>query len=236
MTDGRTNKEPVINNFMNENLIKRFLLEKAYEKGIEIPTFGEIPFTNSLYEKYKNGEIIINELEFEIWLENLKRNHRNFGRYLKSIGYLKNGDNLYEIASDEKISSINGICLNADKNLIISQTGEGCYSKPYNKPINGHLVINGIYDNELIYLSRLLKNKDNSFTIGYYGQGESLYTKKVLEYYKQLRKFLPLLTDEESIDVVEDTIFNRNKIYVLAHKKKPVQRKPVMVVTRYSER
>ncbi len=236
MTEDKIIEKPTIKSLMSENLVKRFLLEKAYENGTEIPTFGEIPLTNTLYEKYKNGEIVINELEFEIWLENVKRNNRSFGRYLKSIGYLKKGENLYEITSDKQISSINGICLNADKNLIISQNGEGCYGKPYNKPINGHLVINGIYDNELIYLSRLLKSKNNSFTIGYYGQDESLYTKKVLEYYKQLRKFLPLLTADESIDVVEDTVFNKDKIYVLAYKTTPVQHKPVMVVTRHSER
>ena len=221
---------------MTEYLIKRFLLEKAYETGVSIPTFGELHYEDIMFEKFKKGEIQINELEFEIWLENLKRNKRSFGVYLKSIGYLRNDMNFTEVSDDEQVTSINNICLRGDKNILLSQTGEGCYAKPYKKSIKGHLIINGVYDNQLLYLSNLFKSDDNSFTIGYYGQGESLYTKKVLEYYKQLRKFLPLLTDEESIDVVEDTIFNRNKIYVLAHKKKPVQRKPVMVVTRYSER
>ena len=221
---------------MTQKLIKRFLLEKAYEKGAEIATFGEIPFEDVLFEQFRKGEITINEFEFEIWLENLKRNKRSFGWFLKTAGYLKKDDKIYEITDADNVSSINGICLNADKNLIISQAGEGCYSKPYDKSINGHLVINGVYDNQLIYLSRLLRDTNNSFTIGYYGQSNSEYTKRVLEYYKQLRKFLPLLTGNKSINVIEDSVFNGDKIYVLTYKSSPIVQEKVVTKTRHSER
>ena len=221
---------------MTEKLIKRFLLEKAVESGADIETFGEMKYINMLFEQFKKGEIKINEFEFEIWLENLRRNKRNFGWFLKTSGYLKTNDKVYEITDDEKISSINGICLRADKNLIISQSGEGCYEKPYDKKIDGNLVINGVYDNQLIYLSRLLNDSQNSFMIGYYGQSDSNYTKKVLEYYKKLRQFLPLLTSDNEVKVVEDNVFGGDKIYVLTYQTTPTLQQPFPIENRHSER
>lgn len=221
---------------MTEYLIKRFLLEKAYETGVSIPTFGELHYEDIMFEKFKKGEIQINELEFEIWLENLKRNKRSFGVYLKSIGYLRNDMNFTEVSDDEQVTSINNICLRGDKNILLSQTGEGCYAKPYKKSIKGYLIINGVYDNQLLYLSNLFKSDDNSFTIGYYGQSDSKYTKRVIEYYKSLRKFLPLMMGQERIDVIEDTIFNGDKIYVLSHNTSWQIDEPAFVKTRHSER
>lgn len=221
---------------MTEQLIKRFLLEKAYETGVAIPTFGEFYYEHMMFEKLKAGEIQINELEFESWLENLKRNKRSFGAYLKSVGYLKNDMNVTELTDDEQVTAINSICLRGNKNIILAQAGEGCQNKPHKKPIEGQLVIDGIYDNQLIYLSNLFRNSGNSFTIGYYGQGESEYTKRVIEYYKSLREFLPLMIGQEQIDVIEDTVFKGDKVYILSYNTKPQVHRPVPVITRHSER
>lgn len=223
---------------MTEKLIKRFLLEKAYEtdEKINISIFGELNYENMLYDKLKKGEIVINELELEAWLENLKRNKRSFGTYLKSVGHLKNDMKIIEVTDDENVSSINGICLRADKTIISSTAVEGCSSKSYNEQINGHLLINGIYDNQLNYLKSLLSSENNSFTIGYYGQSRSEYTKRVLEYYEKLRQSLSSMIGGKQIDVIEDTIFNGDKIYVLSYNIKPQVREPIPVITRHSER
>ena len=221
---------------MTEQLIKRFLLERAYETGVNIPTFGELHYEDKMYEKLIKGEIQIDESQLYAWLENLKRNKKNFGLYLKSIGCFKDEENITEIADDQEISALNSICIDGNKHVLLAQAGEGCFGKPYKKQIKGHLVIDGIYDNQLIYLSNLFKNKANSFTIGYYGQCDSEYTKRVIQYYKDLRKFLPLMIGQEQIDVIEDTAFNKDKVYVLSYNTKAQIHKPVPVITRHSER
>lgn len=221
---------------MTEKLIKRFLLERAYESGKTIDRFKEIQLGELLFEKLKNGEISINELEFESWLENLKRSKRRFGDYLKANGYLKNDTKVFELTDEEDVSSINGTCLRAEKLIIPAQIGEGCYQKPAKDDLNGHMVINGIYDNQLIYLARLLKNKNSSFTVGYYGRTDSEYTKRVIEYYRQLRGFLPLLVQEQPVEVIEEEVFNSDKIYVLSYNVKPATQMVSPIKTRYSER
>ena len=220
---------------LTEKLIKRYLLEQAYENGVNIPTFGELYYEDMMYEKLKKGEITITNFDWFPWIENLKRNKRHFGNYLKSIGYLTCNQNVTEITDDEEVNSINVTAL-IEKKIIVSQAGEGCFGKPYIKHIRGHLVINGVYDNQLIYLSNLLKDNDNSFTICYYSQSDSEYTKRVIEYYKALRKFLSLMTGKNSIEVIEDNVSYRDKVYVLAYNTKPQVHEPVPVITRHSER
>lgn len=199
---------------MTEKLIKRFLLEKYYEsgEGKEIPAFGEIYTINDLYEKMSNFD----EKEFFVWLDRLKRNNKNFGNTIQDLGFLSEEQKHYEITDDISISTIKNLVENPE--FILSQSGEGCFEKPYNKQINGQLVICGIYDNQLIYLSNLLRNTNSSFIVGYYGQKDSEYTKRVIEYYKQLRKFLPLLIGDRQVDLFEDTILDSAKIITLSYK------------------
>ena len=221
---------------MTERLIKRFLLEKAYNSGNKISNFGELEYEEIMYKKFINGEIIIDESEFELWLENLKRDKRRFGTYLEANGYLTENSKLLEVTDEKDLSSIKNTHLNSEKIIIPSQMGNGCYGILSKSPIEGHMVINGLYDNQLIYLSRLLSNPNNSFTIGYYGRSDLDYTKHVIEYYKQLKSFLPLLVEKSHVEIVEEEVFNSDKIYILSYTANPDFRKTSPIKMRHSER
>ena len=199
---------------MTEKLIKRFLLEKYYESGCgtQIPTFGEIYTVNNLYDNLKDFD----EKEFFAWLEKLKKDNKNFGNTIQDLGLLSEEKKHYEVTDDVSVSAISGLV--SDLEFILSQSGEGCFEKPYNKQIKGQLVVCGIYDNQLIYLSNLLRNPNSSFVVGYYGQKDSEYSKRVIEYYKQLRKFLPLLLGGRKVELFEDTVLGSDKVITLSYK------------------
>lgn len=204
---------------MSEKLLKRYLLEKKYNDGLidQIQETSELYFSNILFEKLKKGEIEFDENDFNNWLVNLKRNKVSFGMYIKSLGYLDDKEKVFEITDDHSVSSINDIKIDAEKRILIAQSGEGCLNKPLNAKIDGHLVINGVYDNQLIYLSRLLRNPTSSFTVGYYGKINCEYTKRVIEYYKNLREFFKKMIPDSTIDFISDEMFNGNSLYTLTY-------------------
>lgn len=204
---------------MSEKLLKRYLLEKKYNDGLidQIQETSELYFSNILFEKLKKGEIEFDENDFNNWLINLKRNKVSFGMYIKSLGYLDDKEKVFEITDDYNVSSINDIKIEAEKRILIAQSGEGCLNKPLNAKIDGHLVINGVYDNQLIYLSRLLRNPTSSFTVGYYGKINCEYTKRVIEYYKNLREFFKKMIPDSTIDFISDEMFNGNSLYTLTY-------------------
>ncbi len=204
---------------MSEKLLKRYLLEKKYNDGLidQIQETSELYFSNILFEKLKKGEIEFDENDFNNWLINLKRNKVSFGMYIKSLGYLEDKEKVFEITDDYSVSSINDIKTDAKKTILIAQSGEGCLNKPLNTKIDGHLVINGVYDNQLIYLSRLLRNPNSSFTVGYYGKLNCEYTRRVIEYYKNLRQFLKKMIPDSTIDIISDEMFNGDKFYSLTY-------------------
>lgn len=201
---------------MKENLIKRYLLESAYENGTydSSVNFREISFQNSLFEKINSGKLELNENEFKKWLDGYKNLRNFFGEFLISNGYLLPDEKVIELSESESVSSIKNLKVN--KKIILAQAGEGCFAKPFNGSLEGHLIINGIYDNQLIYL---VKNVSvGSFTIGYCGDKDSLYTKRVIEYYRNLKKFLNLIVNIDQVDVKEKTI-KKNKIMILDYRK-----------------
>ncbi len=201
---------------MTENLIKRYLLEKSYESGQydNSVNFREIFFQNDLLEKINSGQFNFDENEFKKWLDGYKNLRNFFGEFLISNGYLLPDEKLIELSESESVSSIKNLKVN--KKIILAQAGEGCFAKPFNGSLEGHLIINGIYDNQLIYL---VKNVSvGSFTIGYCGDKDSLYTKRVIEYYRNLKKFLNLIVNIDQVDVKEKTI-KKNKIMILDYRK-----------------
>ena len=201
---------------MTENLIKRYLLEKSYESGQydNSVNFREIFFQNDLLEKINSGQFKFDENEFKKWLDGYKNLRNFFGEFLISNGYLLPDEKLIELSESESVSSIKNLKVN--KKIILAQAGEGCFAKPFNGSLEGHLIINGIYDNQLIYL---VKNVSvGSFTIGYCGDKDSLYTKRVIEYYRNLKKFLNLIVNIDQVDVKEKTI-KKNKIMILDYRK-----------------
>ena len=220
---------------MTENLIKRYLLEKGYEEGKEkeILSMGEIRYQDMMFDLLKQGQIALNELSLQLWLKNLKSRKMLFGSYLKDCGYLTNEEKLIEVTEDEHFSCINGIFLKGEKEKIIEPVGDSYCTKPNSNDLKGHLIINGVHANQLIYLARSCSK--GSFTIGYYGDSDSLYTKRVLDYYKKLRKVLGSMTNNDC-EITEDSALNRDKIYVLTYNTKPIVEKPVPVITRHSER
>lgn len=208
---------------MTENLIKRYLLEKAYEegKGEKIISVGEKKYQDMMFDLLKQEKIMFNELEFEYWLKILRVRKMIFGSYLKDNGYLADDDKTIEVTEDSNNSCIDGLYLLGQSEKIIETVGDSYCTKPSLSKINGHLVIDGMYANELIYLARSCAN--GSFTIGYYGEGDSLYTRRVINYYKKLKKVLKDITNN-NCKVVEDSILNKNKIYVLHYHSKPTKR------------
>lgn len=201
----------------NINLIKRYLLEQAYEDGsFKIDSEeSELIKANSLYDKLLTGEIQIDEENFDLWLRNLSRNKLSFGKYLKDSGCFDDDKKITEVTESE-ITSLSGIYLPVKRETIISSVGRECYSKPSQQYTNGHLLINGVYDNQMIYLIKAIKN--GSFSIGYYGQEDSKYTQSLIQYYKQLRTVLKSIVGREKIEVIEDKILGNDKIYVLNYK------------------
>lgn len=201
--------------FMTENLIKRYLLEQVYNKG-KLGDFGkldEFQLQNHLYNLLKMGNITIDEKDFEIWLTNLKKSKKCFGEFLRD-NHCIDDEEIIEITEDESISSVNEVFSSNESKQIIEQVGNGCYGRPNQDNLEGNLVINGIYDNQMIYLAKI-KN-DSSFAIGYCGN-DSLYTQKVIDYYKNLRNVLGLMFDHRRIEVLEEEL-EQTKIYLLTYK------------------
>lgn len=208
---------------MTENLIKRYLLEKAYEEGKEekIISIGEKKYQDMMFDLLIREKMMFDESDFEYWLKTLKVRKTIFGSYIKEQGYLADDDKMIEVTEDSNISCINGLYLFGKNEKIIETVGDSYCTKPSLSAINGHLIIDGMYANELIYLARSCAN--GSFTIGYYGDRDSLYTKRVISYYKKLKTVLRDMTNN-NCEVVEDSILNKNKIYVLNYKSTPTKR------------
>lgn len=171
-------------------------------------------FQNDLFEKINSGESIYDDEQFKKWLEDYCFLKDLFGKYLNDNGYFDGIDNLIELTESKSICSIKNLRVN--KKIIESQAGEGCFAKPFNGILKGHLIVDGIYDNQLIYLARIVAN--GGFTIGYCGKKDSLYTKRVIDYYNKIKKFLNLIVEIENVKVKEKTI-NKNKIIVLDFRK-----------------
>lgn len=201
---------------MTENLIKRYLLEKAYENGTYDSSinFREISFQNELFAKINSGELELNKNEFKEWLEEYKHLRELFGQFLIDNGYLLPDEKVIELSESESVSSVKNLKVN--KKIIVAQAGEGCFAKPFNGSLEGHLIVDGIYDNQLIYLAK--NSSIGSFTIGYYGNKDSLYTKRVIDYYKKLKRLLGLIVDIKDVDIKEKTV-NKEKIMILDYRK-----------------
>ena len=196
---------------MTENLIKRYLLEKEYElgKAKQILEIGEDFYQKELFELLKQNKIKFDEEEFLAWLANLKKNKEQFDLYLMNNGYLSGKSDIFEVVEDESL--LTGDFLTKK---IIEPIGDSCSTKPCTCDLQGHLIINGIYSNQLIYLARICSG--GTFTIGYCGGKDSLYTKRVIRYYKKIGKLLKIMTDSQ-YHLVEDSILDENKIYVLSY-------------------
>lgn len=203
---------------MAENLIKRYLLEKAYEEGKtnEILEVGEKTYQDIMFKLLEQGKIELNELNFQLWLKNLKSRKMLFGLYLKDYGYISSEERIIEVTEDENICSTAGLFLKEKDEKIIETVGDSYCTSPYQKELKGHLIINGIYANQLIYLARSCFK--GSFTVGYYGNVDSPYTQRVLNYYENLRKVLQDMTDN-NCELVEDSILSKDKIYFLTYNK-----------------
>ena len=167
-----------------------------------------------MLEKINSGQFKFDENEFKKWLDGYKNLRNFFGEFLISNGYLLPDEKLIELSESESVSSIKNLKVN--KKIILAQAGEGCFAKPFNGSLEGHLIINGIYDNQLIYL---VKNVSvGSFTIGYCGNKDSLYTKRVIEYYRKLKRVLKLIVNIDEVGIKEKTI-NGDKIMILDYRK-----------------
>lgn len=166
-----------------------------------------------MFERYNLFEKI-NDEQFKQWLIEYQFLKELFSKYLLDNGYFEGINDLIELTETKTISCVKNIKIN--KKIIESQAGEGCFAKPFNGVLKGHLIIDGIYDNQLIYLARIVAN--GGFTIGYCGKKDSLYTKRVIDYYNKIKKFLNLIVQIEKVKVKEKTI-NKNKIIVLDYRK-----------------
>ena len=193
---------------MTEYLIKRYILEQLYEQNEEL-LCSEIYITNLLYKLYCEGKIRLDKNKFLEWLKNMRNNKLLFGDYV-----LKNGLIDPEIINFE-LSESKQICCLKDSRIILSQVGEDCYSDPYINPISS-LIINGIYDNEMIYIANVIKN-NGVFIIGYCGCDNG-YTKRVMEYYRNITKFLGTIIDKNQIAIKEE-IVSSSKILILTNKR-----------------
>ncbi len=167
-----------------------------------------------MYEKINLDESIYDDEQFGKWLDNYRFLKELFGKYLNDNGYFDGIDNVIELSESKSICSIKNLKIN--KKIIESQAGEGCFAKPFNGNLKGHLVVDGIYDNQLIYLARIVAN--GGFTIGYCGEKDSLYTKRVIDYYNKIKKFLNLIVETENVKAKEKTI-KKNKIIILDYRK-----------------
>lgn len=206
-----------IKKLTTENLKKRYLLERAYETGAydKDNEHGELYVQEQLYRDMARGEVEFDEQGFQEWLIRLARNKRNFGKYLKDSGCFEQSKKIVELTESDIIST-SEISLDIPTDIIISKAGSGCFSKPSSLYTDEHLLVNGIYDNQMLYLIRACQN--GSFSIGYYGQSDSKYTQSVLDYYRNLRSFLGKIIEKREIDIIEDTILGSDKIYVLNYK------------------
>lgn len=166
-----------------------------------------------MFERYNLFEKI-NDEQFKQWLIEYQFLKELFGKYLLDNGYFEGINDLIELTETKTISCVKNLKIN--KKIIESQAGEGCFAKPFNGVLKGHLIIDGIYDNQLIYLARIVAN--GGFTIGYCGKKDSLHTKRVIDYYNKIKKFLNLIVQIEKVKVKEKTI-NKNKIIVLDYRK-----------------
>ena len=166
-----------------------------------------------MFERYNLFEKI-NDEQFKQWLIEYQFLKELFSEYLLDNGYFEGINDLIELTETKTISCVKNLKIN--KKIIESPAGEGCFAKPFNGVLKGHLIIDGIYDNQLIYLARIVAN--GGFTIGYCGKKDSLYTKRVIDYYNKIKKFLNLIVEIEKVKVKEKTI-NKNKIIVLDYRK-----------------
>ncbi len=204
---------------MTENIIKRYLLEQVYEQN-KMTVFGklsELQIQNRLFDLFKKGEIKIDENHFTTWLHQLNSSKKLFGTYLLGNNIIENKQKIIEITESESSSSINNIFLDGTKNYVIETVGSGCYSKPSSETMDGHLLINGIYNNQMIYLARV--TKDGDFTVGYCGAKNSEYTKMIINYYKNLKRVLNLMIKTSKVEVIEETTLDSDKIYILNYNK-----------------
>ena len=204
---------------MTENIMKRYLLEQVYEKD-KITVFGklsELQIQNKLYELFRNDEIKIDENHFNEWLNQLNNSKQLFGTYLLESGIIKDKKKIIEVTESKNYSSINNVFFEGTKNYVIETVGSGCSFHPSHEKMNGHLLMNGIYNNQMIYLARV--TKDGDFTVGYCGLKDSEYTKVAINYYKNLKKVLNLMLKTSKVEVIEDTNLDSNKIYVLSYDK-----------------
>ena len=198
-----------------ENIIKRYLLEQVYEKD-KITAFGklsELQIQNKLYELLKNGKFKIDENHFNEWLFRLNNSKRLFGTYLLESGLIKDKQKIIEVTESENYSSTNDAFFEEPKTYIVEMVGSGCYFHPSQEKMSGHLVINGIYNNQMIYLARVVRTGD--FTVGYCGLKDSEYTKLAVDYYRNLKRVLNLMLKTSKVEVIEDSDLGSSKIYVL---------------------
>lgn len=202
---------------MAENLIKKYLLEKAFDNGKQddVMKFGEYGYQQMLYEQLKKGELNFDEKDFDDWLKNYKLKRTLFGLYLLDKQYISDDDKIIEVTEDKNYGSIGEVTVNNEREKIIELSGDSYCTRPSKNNINGHLVINGIYANQMIYLARSCCN--GAFTVGYYGDKNSLYTKHIIDYYKRIKRCLQTMT-KDSCETVEDHIFSGDKIYLLSSK------------------
>ena len=204
---------------MTENIIKRYLLEQVYEKE-KITVFGklsELQIQNKLYDLFINGEFKIDKIHFNEWLEQFNRSKQLFGTYLFQNDIINDKEKIIEITESPNYSSFNNTLFYGNIIHVIETVGSGCYLKPSYEKMNGHLVMNGIYNNQMIYLARVVKEGD--FTVGYCGLKDSKYTKTVINYYKNLKRVLNLMLQNTKVEVTEDTILDSDKIYLLNYNK-----------------
>ena len=192
---------------MTEYLIKRYILEQLYEQKEKLKC-SEIYLSNILYQMYLEGEIRLNRNSFANWLKKLRESKILFGTYIKEMGYLLSN-------SPFEVSESNNITCLTNSNIILSQFGVDCYGAPYLNPID-ELIINGTYDNQLIYIANVIKN-NGFFTIGYCGNDNN-YTKQIFEYYKKILEFLSTIVNKNRIITKED-IVDGKKIFVLTNKR-----------------
>lgn len=216
------------------NLLKRFFLEKGYNDGsIEDVFLSDIDYQEEMYNRFLNGKIEIKSIDFDEWLKNYTINNSIFGKALKSYS-INRDEKITELSESEVYSVSRKGCLYRNSSVIETIAGKDYTYKPNNTiDLTQHLICNGVYPNEMVYLSRIAR--EGRFSVGYCGDRENGYGREILAYYRCLKKSLMEMTKNQLKEV--NTIIYGRKVYILTYNPNfVVPEKEKQIVKKISQR
>jgi len=193
---------------MEEKIIKKYLLEHGYITGDinRYPEMSENTYQEMMFKKYLEGDILINRLEFDIWLKHFDNNNLLFGRILKQMGYIHRTDELIEVACSLDHNVSKNILL-ASKKVILDGSTESFDSDRY-------FIMNGDYAKAI---SRAFIA--DRFSVGVCGD-DNAYTTKQIAFYQHMKDILSKMGLSD-ITEVEETFDRNSRVYLLNYNLKP---------------